>query len=313
MARRLTFVFSALLGGQLGTSSCAGPKFSPEGDCDRAACDAGSVGIEEQAGSGAIGVGGASAAGKSGSAGRAGASGASGGAEAGAGQSGRDASGGTAGNAGGSAGTPSTGGSAGVGGGAGSGGVAGAAAGGGGGMDPAGFPATELLDDFEKPEVFADEWFGSVQNFSVENGVLTCVECPHAALHEQELGADQEVYVTLAGFEANAAEINLILLAQNEICELVEVLYSPAEQVLEVNTCYFGIWELHGSTQAMLAAGDRFGARLHADGTVQVFVNDEERLSASVGALENDDGYIGVSGNTPGPIAFDDFGGGDWR
>lgn len=327
MARQLTFVFSALLAGQLATSSCAGPEFSPDGDCDDDGCEAGSAAIEEQAGRGGsgagadgAGAGGASGGGKGGTAGRGGAAGSSSG-RGGTGQSsagtggigaeGGDGAGGL-GGFGGSAGTPPAGGSAG----AGMGGVAafaGTQVGGAAGAEPVVFPRTDVLDDFEEPEDFAGQWFGNLEDFTVANGVLTCFNCPHAALHSDKLGADQEAYVTLAGFESSADEINLILLAQNEICELIEVLYSPVRQVLEVHTCYFGVWEAHGSTAATLAAGDRFGARLHSDGTVQVYVNGEERLSAALGALENDDGYIGLSGNTSEPIVFDVFGGGEWR
>jgi hypothetical protein len=190
---------------------------------------------------------------------------------------------------------------------------AGTQAGGSAGVEPVAFPRTDVLDDFEEPAAFGERWVGSVDDFTVADGVLTCLNCPHAALHSDKLGADQEAYVTLAGFESSAEEINLILLAQNEICELVEVLYSPSRQVLEVHTCYFGVWDAHGSTSATLTAGDRFGARVHSDGTVEVYVNGEARLSAAIGALENDEGYIGLSGNTSEPIVFDDFGGGEWR
>lgn len=301
-------------------NACAGPKFTHEAECD--SCEGGAAGVDDRAGRGGVsngatssggagGTAGSHSAGKGGSAARGGSSGAS----AGGGSTGGMAGGG--GSVSGASGTPPAGGSAGISvAGAGMGGAsatAGMDSGGSGGVDPAGFPQTSVLDDFEKPEEFSQNWTGSLDDFTVADGVLTCNNCPHAALHAESLDANQEVFVTLTSFEASAAEVNLILLAQNEICELIEVLYSPLEQVLEVHTCYFGVWEPHGSTQATLAAGDRFGARLHADGTVQVFVNGMERLSVELGALENDDGHIGVSGNTTAPIVFDDFGGGAWR
>jgi hypothetical protein len=181
------------------------------------------------------------------------------------------------------------------------------------GTAPVGFPATGVLDDFENAEGFLDRWMGATQAFSVEGGVLTCVDCPSAALHVEDLNADQEVFVTLAAFPAEADEVNLVLLAQHEGCDLIEILYSPSAERLEVLTCGPAGWTGHGSTELRLEIGDRFGARLHADGRLEVFVNEVERLVVELGRLPAESGHIGVSGITFEPLAFDDFGGGQWR
>lgn len=320
--RRFSPVLSILLCAGVAVGACAGPKFTPDAECD--SCEGGAGGVEDRAGrsgsesggTGGSGPAGSGNAGKGGSGARGGSSGASAGTSSGEGGAGGGLGGltGAGGSVAGASGAPPAGGTAGVAAaGAGVGGASGTEGGGSGGADPVGFPLTDVLDDFEKPELFPENWEGSVDDFTVAEGVLTCNNCPHAALHSDELDADQEAFVTLTSFETDAAEINLILLAQNEICDLIEVLYSPLRQVLEVHTCYLGVWEAHGATEATLAAGDRFGARLHADGTVQVFVNDVEQLSVELGPLANDDGQIGVSGNTTAPIVFDDFGGGAWR
>jgi hypothetical protein len=320
--RRFSPVLSILLCAGVAAGACAGPKFTPDAECD--SCEGGAGGVEDRAGRGGVESGGTGGtgpagtgnAGKGGSGARGGSAGASAGTSSGEGGAGGGLGGlaGAGGSVAGASGAPPAGGTAGVtAGGAGVGGASGTEGGGSGGADPVGFPLTDVLDDFEKPELFPENWEGSVDDFTVAEGVLTCNNCPHAALHSDELDADQEAFVTLTSFETDAAEINLILLAQNEICDLIEVLYSPLRQVLEVHTCYVGVWEAHGATEATLAAGDRFGARLHADGTVQVFVNDVEQLSVELGPLANDDGQIGVSGNTTAPIVFDDFGGGAWR
>jgi hypothetical protein len=320
--RRFSPVLSISLCAGVAAGACAGPKFTPDAECD--SCEGGAGGVEDRAGRGGVESGGTGGtgpagtgnAGKGGSGARGGSAGASAGTSSGEGGAGGGLGGlaGAGGSVAGASGAPPAGGTAGVtAGGAGVGGASGTEGGGSGGADPVGFPLTDVLDDFEKPELFPENWEGSVDDFTVAEGVLTCNNCPHAALHSDELDADQEAFVTLTSFETDAAEINLILLAQNEICDLIEVLYSPLRQVLEVHTCYVGVWEAHGATEATLAAGDRFGARLHADGTVQVFVNDVEQLSVELGPLANDDGQIGVSGNTTAPIVFDDFGGGAWR
>jgi hypothetical protein len=320
--RRFSPVLSILLCAGVAAGACAGPKFTPDAECD--SCEGGAGGVEDRAGRGGVESGGTGGtgpagtgnAGKGGSGARGGSAGVSAGTSSGEGGAGGGLGGlaGAGGSVAGASGAPPAGGTAGVtAGGAGVGGASGTEGGGSGGADPVGFPLTDVLDDFEKPELFPENWEGSVDDFTVAEGVLTCNNCPHAALHSDELDADQEAFVTLTSFETDAAEINLILLAQNEICDLIEVLYSPLRQVLEVHTCYVGVWEAHGATEATLAAGDRFGARLHADGTVQVFVNDVEQLSVELGPLANDDGQIGVSGNTTAPIVFDDFGGGAWR
>jgi hypothetical protein len=316
--RHFSPVLSALLCAGLAAGACAGPKFTPDAECD--SCEGGDGGVEDRAGrggaeSGATGGTATAGTGNAGKGGRGGSSGAPAG-----GSSGEGAGGGLGGVAGaggsiaGASGALPAGGSAGVAAGAGGGGASGTEAGGSGGIEPAEFPLTSVIDDFENPELFPGEtWEGSVDDFTVAEGALSCNNCPHAALHADELGADQEVFVTLESFEADTAEINLILLAQNEICDLIEVMYSPARQALEVHTCDVGMWAERGATEATLAVGDRFGARLHADGTVQVFVNDVEELRVVLGALGHDDGRIGVSGNTTAPIVFDDFGGGAWR
>jgi hypothetical protein len=170
-----------------------------------------------------------------------------------------------------------------------------------------------VLDDFENAENFLDRWTGATDAFSVEGGVLTCADCAYAALHAEKLGADQELFVTLARFTNDSAEVNLVLLAQHASCDLIEILYSPANERIEVLTCDAGSWEGHGSTELALEVGDRFGARLHANGRVQVFVNEVERLVVDLGPLPTESGHIGVSGITLEPLAFDDFGGGQWR
>lgn len=201
MTRRFSPTVSALLGGGLALSSCAGPKFTPDTECD--SCEGGAAGVEDRAGrggssSGASDSGGSAGkggsgdggsgkggSGKGGSGARAGSSGAGGGAS---GESGSDGMGGNlagmgaGGGTAGTAGLPPAGGNAGV-----AGAVSGAS--GNGGSDPGGFPLTDVLDDFEKPELFGEDWFGSLDDFTVADGVLTCNDCPHAALRSDKFSA----------------------------------------------------------------------------------------------------------------------------
>jgi hypothetical protein len=337
-ARRLFRVISALLCAALATTACAGPKFSSEEACEGSSCgaggDAGQVTSTSGSGGGSGSGGNGGKGGSSGSGGSAsGGTSGVGGDTAGGGAAGNGGSSGTAGERAGQGGGSGSGGVAAAGGvagalGAGAGGSAGLSAGSAGvagtggsmggdagaaGADPIGFPATGVLDDFENAEGFGERWMGATQSFSVEGGVLTCVDCPYAALHAEELKSDQEVFVTLAAFSVASDEVNLVLLAQHEGCDLIEILYSPAGERLEVLTCGPAGWQGHGSTELRLEIGDRFGARLRADGRLQVFVNEVERLLVELGPLPAETGHIGVSGITLEPLAFDDFGGGQWR
>lgn len=223
---------------------------------------------------------------------------------AGGGGSGSQPSGGAAGSAAatGSGGVAGTGGVLGIGGVLGLGGTIGGQ-----------FPATAVLDDFERDDGDpGPSWTGSVSDFELEAGWLVDRAGTGRALFwTQRFGAAQEVFATLSRFDPAASEINLILKAQdNTDCEFVEVMYHPNSEEVAIAYCAEGTWTELGGTPIVLAPGDTLGARIAAGGRVEVFQNGTRFMIAdTAGYPYQDGGRIGVNSLDPG-AAWDDFGGG---
>ncbi len=272
-------------------AACSGSSFDSGGDepCQGSSCGSGAGGSGADAGSGV----GASAGTPEGGANP---TGGAGGSTAGVGAS--PTMGGAPPSQGGNAGEPGAGG-----------GETGA-----GGSDPLGFPATSLLDDFERLGPAAGEnWIGASDAYSLSEGTITCQDCTGAALWVAPFGADQEVYAALTAFDLAAHEINLILRAQSDAyCDQVEVLYSPLELHVNVAYCTEYNWVPLEPTSMVLAAGDQLGARVHADGTLEIFVNGVVKVTYDVSAFPYTSGRIGLNGlTTNATLAWDDFGGGN--
>lgn len=290
-------------------SACSGRAFSPSDEpCSGSACDE----EEPQAGSGGTGVppasgGKAGGAGKAGDAGEAGTSG------------GHAGAGGTAGTAGG--GLPTVGGSAPL---AGSGGVgntsggssSGAGTGGKPDEQPHPFPATGVLDDFNRDNLgLGASWVGEADNYSLEDQALWCEVCASAALWSTPFDGEQEVHATLKSFDADAGEINLVLKAQDEAgCELLEVLFSPARAEATVAFCTGGVWTDNGTTPLVIKPGDRVGGRSLSNGFVEIYLNGQLVTTVDASDFPYSSGRIGVDGVSGSDgLTWDDFGGGEWR
>jgi hypothetical protein len=266
----------------------------------------------DDAGATAAGTG-AGLGGSAGVAGRGG-SGATGGKGGGSGTGGKGGGGGVAGSTvGGNGGNPPT---AGIGGG----GMTGTA--GTGGSNAAGatsepFPSYGVLDDFNRPgpEV-GTNWIGAVTAYSVSDEQLDCVGnyCAGTFWHEK-FGAVQEAFVTLAYFDLEAQESNLVIKAQGDKdCDLMEIAYLPWMGRVEVIACAGGFYSL-GSVQVSFAPGDQLGARARADGFIEVFKNGSRigLFDANSYPFIDQSGYIGVNGFTGTGVTsngWDDFGGG---
>jgi hypothetical protein len=268
----------------LAAAGCAGDKFSACDNCDAGAGTSGNGGTDGMGGS-------------------AGAAGATGGASGSSGASG----------SGGSAGTRDAGG--GSGGSAGSAGAAGSA--GTAGSQNERFPRTTVLDDFNRANgPPGSNWTGNVASYAVSDQRLAFVSgAGHAALWQSLFGAEQEVFATLASIDPDAGEINVVLKAQEYAdCELLEVLYSPSEQRLELTYCRAGIWHSIDGIPLTLQRGDQLGARFYANNNVHVFVNGVRAaiFDASEYPYADRGGRIGVNceANPDGTTAWDDFGGG---
>ncbi len=148
----------------------------------------------------------------------------------------------------------------------------------------------------------------------------------------QQFGADQEVYFTFTDVSLTAAEQNLLLkvggLAGQSIgvnTYMIEVLYDRANSQVRIETLAPGQgWRVRATlTGVTFAAGDVFGARTLADGTVNVYKNGVRIGTTNVTAgptpwpagRASGSGRLGIwflgAGNTANQDAhFDNFGGG---
>jgi hypothetical protein len=242
--------------------------------------------------------------------------------DAGAGAGGSGGSSGTAGSSGssGSSGSAGTAGTRGGNDGGGTGGTAGTAGstGSGGAQGGESFPRTTVLDDFNRANgPPGSNWIGNTASFAVKDQQLTFVSgvC-HAMLWQSLLGAEQEVFATLSALNPDADEINIVLKAQElSDCELMEVLYSPAESRLELHYCSAGQWHTLDGIPLTLQRGDQLGARFYtSNNSVHVFVNSVRAtiFDASEFPYANLGGRIGVNcqASPDGTTAWDNFGGG---
>jgi hypothetical protein len=184
---------------------------------------------------------------------------------------------------------------------------------------PQGFPTTLVLDDFEQAAAnLRDQWFNGFGHSRVENGRVVCAElCLVPLIWNRAFGARQEVYATLANFEAaDALTISLIVWSEAPTLEGTEdsllVTYLPGYGEIILQALVNSGTESGGALDATFEPGDQFGARAHPSGDIEVFRN-----GGALGILNVDyphrEGRIGVVGHTPNSgLALDDFGGGEW-
>jgi hypothetical protein len=178
------------------------------------------------------------------------------------------------------------------------------------------FPATKLLDDFNREgAALGTGWIGGADNYALKDQRLWCEVCNQSALWAGPFAGDQEVFATFAGFDADAREMNLVLRAQeSSTCEQIEVLYSPEALDLRVAYCVDDTWTDLESVELLLEAGQQVGGRIHADGKLELFVDGELLATVDASGYPHKIGRVGVSG-LPGDsgLFWDDFGGGKWR
>lgn len=148
----------------------------------------------------------------------------------------------------------------------------------------------------------------------------------------QQFGANQEVYFTFTNVSLTAAEQDLLMkvggLAGQSIgpnTYMIEVLYDRANSQVRIETLAPGQgWRVRATfTGVTFAAGDVFGARTLADGTVNVYKNGVRigTTNVTAGATPWPAGrasgsgrlgiwFLGANGTVNGDAHFDNFGGG---
>jgi RHS repeat-associated protein len=180
---------------------------------------------------------------------------------------------------------------------------------------PTPIPAA-VLDSFDRADgPVGSNWTGATSAFQIRDNQLAIAGGDNTLFWSQAFGAEQEASVTLSAIDSNSTEIDLLLKAQDSSgCNLLEVWYQPATNVVQVWTCDpANGWRQQGSDIGVsFAPGDRFGARADAEGVVTVFKNGEAVGAVTVGSdwpHRARGGRIGLW-NIGGSNRFDDFDGG---
>ena len=181
------------------------------------------------------------------------------------------------------------------------------------------FPSTPVLDTFDRANgVVGGQWADQTATFSINTNMLApASSVGYIEWNGATYGQDQEVYVTLGAFPGASLEQNLMLKTQGSTWSAghIEVALNGGSSNVTVYTLQTGVgWTTIGTVAgAGFVAGDRFGARALADGSVQVFRNSTVIGTFSVAgwAYAAAGGRIGISYDTATGSRFDNFGGGN--
>jgi hypothetical protein len=194
---------------------------------------------------------------------------------------------------------------------------------GGSAMEPA-FPATALLDDFNRPDGPAGlSWKETTDgSYLIEGQALATQEPdPESIIWDQVFGPRQEIFVTLSSFVPADTELEIFLRNQGNPSECDSLVasyntFSGPEHAVTISYCVNNQWFNLGPPIAMtLVPGDQLGMRGHEDGTVTVYRNGVEIGSrdANEWGFAKSGGRIGIfSCCLSGKVTYDDFGGGEY-
>jgi hypothetical protein len=178
-----------------------------------------------------------------------------------------------------------------------------------------GFPRTAVLDNFARLNgSLGGAWSGGTGQFTIANQKMS-VSSGNSIYWNTTFSTTQEAYITLSTIDANASEIDLLLKVQGSGWNsgLIEVWYGPSDHIVQVWTYSPAQnWVQRSSNiPVTFQAGDVFGARAKADGTVEVYRNGTLLGTGNVSAwtYNANKGRIGLwmIGAT---MTLDDFGGG---
>lgn len=183
----------------------------------------------------------------------------------------------------------------------------------------ASFPSTPVRDNFNRPNGQAGtRWIDPASIFRVKSLRLTASATGQAFWQAATFGADQEAFAALAVMD-KATELGVLLKVQQSngtMTGAVKVSYVPADGVVRVATyTQADGWQAVGSdVKASFIDGDKLGARVHKDGSVELYKNGGliGRNSVAGWAYAASGGRIGVHLAQPASAAaLDNFGGGD--
>jgi PKD repeat protein len=179
------------------------------------------------------------------------------------------------------------------------------------------FPQNAVLDNFNRANgAPGANWIDETAQFSITSNTLAGAAGDHYLEWATSFGADQEAYLTFGTIAASGVEQNLMLKTQGASWSAghIEVSYNaPSARVFVYTFTPPGNWQTFGQINGItFVAGDRFGARAFANGTVTVYRNATliGTVSVSGWSFAASGGRIGVSVGNASTARFDDFGGG---
>ncbi len=182
---------------------------------------------------------------------------------------------------------------------------------------PPTFPQTTVLDNFNRANgMIGGSWIDQTTKFSIASNQLTPSAGDNYIEWNTVFGANQEAFVTMSAITASAPEHNLMLKTQGTTWASghIEVSYNaPGSRVYVYTFTPPSAWATVATiTGVTFAAGNQFGARVLADGSVRVYKNGVQVGSGSVAGwpYAAQGGRIGVSTAGATTARLDDFGGG---
>jgi hypothetical protein len=178
-----------------------------------------------------------------------------------------------------------------------------------------------LLDDFNRAAGPVEgNWFGNIAGYGIVSNQLhlnTNGSNSDIYWSLSPFGADQEAYITLSQVDEIGAEQDLLLKAQSDSTwggGVIEVWYDAINHRAQVWTYEWPDgWLQHGADiPVIFVDGDQFGAKAFADGSVEVYKNEELLATRDVTSWSHyaDDGYIGLWFIGADNAILEDFGGG---
>jgi hypothetical protein len=181
----------------------------------------------------------------------------------------------------------------------------------------ASFPATSVLDNFDRPDgPLGNSWvIDTPPSVSLSNHQLVMNSGDTGViLWPETFGADQEVFITFKETHLDDYEIELLLKSQaiSGECDALQLAYHPP--TLRLYFCSAGVGaEIGAGIPLTFDAGDQLAGRAFADGTVQAFKNGVliGTWDASAWPDHAKGGRIGLGTyGLMSPNRFDNFGGG---
>jgi hypothetical protein len=179
-----------------------------------------------------------------------------------------------------------------------------------------GFPVTGVVDPFNRTDgAIGSNWSGDRSSFTIASNQMAAISGGMIFWNAASFGAEQEAYVTFVNIDAAATNMELLLKSQTTNKEsFLEVGYNPVKKTVQVEsyTRAQGYVTYGAAIPVTFSNGDQLGARVTANGTVNIYKNGVLLGVRDVNAwtFYASGGYIGLLSWGGTNTIYDNFGGG---